>query len=98
MNNDKVDEVLRSIVHLLTDRQVTPERLPPETRHPTHEQCLAHVHALALEALKMPPARFEKKMRWMAWCQGVLFVTGMQTIQEAKEANMPDAEKTLRVE
>lgn len=92
MDNAKVDEVLRGIVTELQGRGLTPARLPPETKNPSSLAQVSHVLALAMAALEMAPERFEKKMRWMAWCQGVLWARNFQTIEEQKRANMPAEE------
>ena len=97
MNNEKVNEVLRGIVDRLRKEGATPLRLTGAQLSlihiPIRSLALGHCHALALAALEMPAEKLEKKFRWLGWIQGVLWTFGVQSIEEAKRANMPEAEK-----
>ena len=50
---------------------------------------LSHALWMCEETLAMPPEKLEKKMRWLGFVQGVLWMTGMQTVETAKNDNAP---------
>jgi hypothetical protein len=96
MNNAKVDEVLVDIGSRLLalgfndERWLSDKPLPllaPTTTAIRHALWMCH------EALTFPPEKLEKKMRWLGFIQGVLWMTGVLTIEAAKQANMPNEEK-----
>lgn len=52
---------------------------------------LKHLRYMCEVVQTFPEARKEKAMRWLGFIQGALWSMGFITIQEAKEANMPDS-------
>jgi hypothetical protein len=94
VNNDKVNAVLQQIVDLVAAAGLT------AVRHPAHEPlppssffiAIRHARWMCEAALTMPPEKLEKKMRWLGFAQGILWCAGMQSIEEAKQANKPAGE------
>jgi len=96
MNDAKVDEVLSGIVSRLLALGFEPERWPSDKSLPLlapTTAALRHALWMCYEAIMFPPEKLEKKMRWLGFIQGVLWMTGVSTIEDAKQANMPDEEK-----
>lgn len=91
MTNDKVNEVLADIYSLLAG--YNPRRLEGEEADgPSRGDALRHCRAIAQLAIEMPAEKLEKKFRWLGFIQGVLWTTGMQSLDELKRANMPNEE------
>lgn len=96
MNNAKVDEVLSGIAVLLRQRGFGAIRHPADQPLPMSRPTTAslqHARWMVTEALTFPPEKVEKKMRWLGFIQGVLWVAGVTTIEAAKQANMPTEER-----
>lgn len=98
MDNQKVDEVLKSYISQLDAIGAVPERHPPEKLLPTRMDhrylpSINHARWMCTEALAWPASRFEKKMRWMSFIQGVLWMNNIVSIEEAKKDNMPKGEE-----
>lgn len=101
MDNDKVNEAFRSIADLLLELGYEPHRLAgvelalwgDSDLKPQRRIALDHCYALALAGLELPAEKLGKKFRWLGWIQGVLWSFGLQSIEEQKRANMPDAGK-----
>jgi hypothetical protein len=88
VNNEKVDEVLSSIIAKFGD--CGPCRADTTlTGAPFRSDALRHALWMAIEARLWPAERIEKKFRWLGFIQGILWMTGELSIAEAKEANRP---------
>jgi hypothetical protein len=67
----------------------------PEEDEPFHEAVVDHLlHCIdgALELAK-DPARREKLMRWLGFIQGALWYSGLYTVEELMQHNMPDPDE-----
>ena len=95
MDNEKVNEVFRAMIDLLRAGGYTPHRLDGMETNPGPSRALNHAMALCLVALEMGPERLEKKFRWLGFVQGVLWTTGMATIEILKRMNAPANETHL---
>jgi hypothetical protein len=98
MNNDKVNSVLRSIIDRILSLGLTPESYPHDGHLPyftlqAHIAALRHALAMCEHAIDMPEEKLEKKMRWLGFIQGVLWMTGVRTISNSKYDNIPDDER-----
>jgi len=101
MGNDKVNEVLYKMAAQIAALGYAPERNPPEKPLPDFELdgmevALRHAHWMCHETLAMPAEKLEKKFRWLGFIQGVLWMAGVQTVDEAKKDNMPAGEEFRR--
>jgi hypothetical protein len=101
MDNDKVNEVLRKMAQQLDGLGHKPVRNPPEKPLPDFELdgaevALQHAHWMCIETLAMPPEKLEKKFRWLGFIQCILWMTGIQTVDEARKDNMPAGEEFRR--
>jgi hypothetical protein len=90
VDNDKVNRVLDDVITTLGEEGVPEMRLEGAKRLPNGELALSHVLWMAREARTFPPNKLEKKMRWLGFIQGVLWVAHGESIDELKRANMPD--------
>ena len=104
MNNDKVNEVLDRIIAQLEEHEhleptdlgfntvrLTPTRWLARDGFPrSTKEALEHVLWLATESRTWGAERIEKKFRWLGFIQGVLWMTGEQTLEELKNANKPE--------
>lgn len=93
MDNDKVNKALQECVDYFHQKSCTAKRFDSESVRPSSHCALRHAHWMALEALTFPPEKVEKKMRWLGFIQGTLFVLGHHTIRQLKEMNMPGDER-----
>jgi hypothetical protein len=96
MDNDKVNDVLCKMAQKLDDLGHKPVRHPPDEPWHCMNIALAHAYWMCVETLAMPPKKLEKKFRWLGFIQGVLWMTGVQTIDESKKDNMPADEEFRR--
>lgn len=88
MNFDKVRAVLASYNTLLT------ELGHPSTRWvvggtPQSLGQLAHARWMCVEAATNPEFTEGKAKRWLGFVQGVLWSTGVRTIEQMKDDNRP---------
>ena len=94
MDNAKVDQVLTKIISMLGG--IASDRMSAEGDKMCHGSSVAalrHAKGLAVDGLKLPPEKFEKKLRWLGFIQGVLWCYGEFSLDELKRMNMPDEEK-----
>lgn len=92
-------DALDHIDSAIKDRygNVEPRRLeaPESTSYPIPVRAAQHVRWLVRESKRMvaeQPERREKIMRWLAFCQGWAWTTGLASIDDLKEANRPPDE------
>lgn len=91
MTNDKVNEVLREVITILSDHEA--RRLEGEEAFmPSSRAALGHCKTIAQIAIEMPPERLEKKFRWLGFIQGVLWAEGIVSLDQLKRANMPNGD------
>lgn len=95
MNADKVIEVLgkvRENVRAKAQFDIKPERADITSVKPGDFTALSHVLWMCDETEGFVKAgRMEKAFRWLGFIQGVLWMTGVASIDESKHQNMPDA-------
>jgi hypothetical protein len=98
MNNDKVNEVLSGYARTLRTlgneprRQENPRQLVTITLSSTRNE-RNHLLWMCEEAIAMTADRLEKKMRWLGFVQGALWMLGVHSVEELKQHNMPVGEK-----
>ena len=96
MTNEKVAEVSQQIIDLLMKKGAMPVRMDASANFVAHDQTMLANHALwmALQLHDMAIAgRSEGKQgRWLGWIQCALWVLGLQSIEQAKRANMSESE------
>ena len=99
MDNDKVNLVLSETAKRIAALGYVAKRNPPEEPLP-HQvtpqwKLVALEHALWMceQTLAMPADKLEKKMRWLGFVQGILWMAGVQTVETSKRDNMPDVER-----
>ena len=96
MTNEKVVEVSQKIIDLLMQKGALPVRMDAKAGFIAHDQTMLANHALwmALQLHDMAVAgRSEGKQgRWLGWIQCALWVLGLQTVEDAKRANMSESE------
>lgn len=90
MDNDKVDEALRTIARELDSMGVVQNRQPSSKSWPNREEAMSHAFAMCLLALEMGPEQIEKKMRWLGCVQGILWAVGVFSINDLKSMNQPE--------
>lgn len=97
MDNVEMDVVLRETAERLEKLGRKPKRHPADKHLPTpyevmyggdgHSGALNHALWMCHEAGSWPADKLEKKQRWLGFIQGVLWVTGVQTIETSKRDN-----------
>jgi hypothetical protein len=105
MDNAKVDEVLNKYVSLLASLGSVPDPFVTEKELDTRPEqrtyaALNHVLWMCKEALSWDQQlvmtggdRLPKKMRWLGFIQGVLWMNNLLPVEQLKKDNMPKGEE-----
>ena len=92
MNVDKVNEVLAKMVEDFERKKIEAKRFDTKAVLPDGREARRHCHWMAKEALSWPQERLEKKMRWMGFIQGILWMIDGVSIEDLKKNNKPEDE------
>lgn len=88
MTHEQVLAAVEKYEALVRKQASEPKRFFLSGLLPSKQDCLAHVLYMIPELRKhLSSDKAEKAMRWLGFIQGVLWVTGLVSIEEMKDDN-----------